>query len=762
LQGIGANQNVQALISSLGGLVADTQTDTINIGARPGCPAPCAVSVGLTKGRQAPQVADAHEYVFRADYVASEKDTLTARWLDSWSSLTPDLFANPTALPGTDTQQSGPSRNLGAYWTHVINEHAVNEARFNVQTLDFGFDLTAAALANPVSNLPSITITGFNNVAFGGVTTGFPQDRNHSVYEYQDAVTYSVGNHNFKFGADLTHLGIEDGVPFNSRGTLAFQDGGNCSAIGIATCTALANFIDDFSGPGGNASKQFGVQQVNYPLTQMAFYVQDDWKLRPNLTVNYGLRYEYQQQPFNVLPFPAVNEKTVLTDPLDKVVKVQPDKNNFGPRLGFAYTPRIWQGLFGENKTVIRAGVGVYYDALFSNILNNNASSTPNVTGGTIVAPNSGRGLGNFSQAIPSITPGALDGLDAVTTVISNLRNPLTYQWNINIQRELPGNWFASVAYVGTRGTRLWLNEQLNPGITQDSVRENPDRGSIIARSNHGDSIYHGLQLNAEHRFSKGLLFQSAYTWSKAIDNGSEVFTTSGGSTQQQNLLDFRSDRGPSSFDRRHRLVLTWVYDLPHAGNSLFSKVVANGWQFSGSAAFETGAPENLFIGGFDVNGDASFFNDRPSLGNPAIPINYSAACRNPNGTCDTGVGISFDGGATYVDLNSSFVGTAKDFRYLFINGQNGKLGRNSFYNPGRQDIIMAVQREFKIPMKRFEQQSLQLRLEAFNPFNHPNLGGGENNVPSVSGDFFNAHFQDTSVTRVGGRQVRLYAKYSF
>lgn len=762
LQSIGPNQNAQTLINSLGGLVAPAANEpSIDIGGRPGCAAPCSVEVGLVP-RQAPQVADAHEYVFRADYIASERDTLTARWLDSWSSLTPDLFANPFSLPGIDTKQSGPSRNLGVYWTHVINSHAVNEVRFNVQTLDFGFDLTGAALANPVSSLPSIGITGFGNTAFGGVTTGFPQDRNHSVYEYQDSVTYSVGNHSFKFGADLVHLGIEDGVPFNSRGVLGYLPGGDCTAIGLTTgCTALANFIDDFSGQGGNASKQFGVQQVNYPLTQMSFYVQDDWKLKSNLTANLGLRYEYQQQPFNVLPFPAVNERTALTDPLDTVAKVQPDKNNFGPRVGLAYTPRFWQGLFGDNKTVIRAGAGVFYDALFSNILNNNASSTPNVTGGTVVAPTTGRGIANFSQVIPSLTPGALDGLDNVTTVVSNLRNPMTYQWNLNIQRELPGQWFATVAYVGTRGERLFLNEQLNPGITLDSVRENPDRGSIIARSNHGDSIYHGLQLNAEHRFSKGLYFQSAYTWSKSIDNGSEVFTTSGGTTQQQNLLDFRSDRGPSAFDRRHRLVLTWVYSLPSAGTSMLSKVFTNGWQFSGSTAFETGAPETLFLGGVDVNGDASFANDRPSIGNLAVPINYSAACL-ASPTCNSGIGFSTDGGHSFFDFNTGLTGTAQDFRYIFIQGQNGKIGRNSFNNPGRQDYVMAIQREFKLPMKHLEQQSLQLRLEAFNPFNHPNLGGGENNVSSVSGDINTLNFLNTADTRVGGRQVRLYVKYSF
>jgi hypothetical protein len=270
------------------------------------------------------------------------------------------------------------------------------------------------------------------------------------------------------------------------------------------------------------------------------------------------------------------------------------------------------------------------------------------------------------------------------------------------------------------------------------------------------------------------LLFRGAYTYSKALDNGSEIFVTSGGSTRSQDQFSFKSDRGPSAFDRRQRLVLTWVYDLPGVkgdeGWRHSLNYATSGWQVSGSASFETGAPETLFLGGFDVNGDLSSFNDRPSLGNLKVPINYSPACLDPNGTCDTGVGFSLDG-VHFVDFNSSFgadpvtgafVATKNDFRYLVVLGKNGNISRNSFNNPGRQVWSMAVQREFLLPIKHLEQQALLLRLEAFNPFNHPNLGGGENGVPSVSGDLLTGTFLDKNVTSVGGRVVRFYFRYSF
>lgn len=768
LQSLGTNQQVQILLNSLGGAVAASSNNAIAIGDRTGCPA-CTVAVG-TFSRSASQVFNSYEYVVRGDYIASDKDTISARWLAAHNSLTPDLFANPNALPGVDTQQGGPSRSIGVFWTHVVSNRTVNELRFTGQSLNFGFDPTGATLKNPFANLPDFEVGGLTGVDFGGIADGFPQDRNHLVFQYQDALSLTVGHHNLKMGADITHLGITDGVPFNSRGLVIYNGGGNCSTINLTTCTALANYLDDFSGSGGSASIQFGVSQVSYAQTQQAFYLQDEWKLRPNLSLTYGLRYEYQSVPLNALPFPGVNVKTALTDPLTKRVEVQSDRNNFGPRVGAAYTPRFWRRLFGDEKTVFRAGFGTFYDVLFSNILANNAASTPNVTGGTVIAPLTAanpRGEPVFSGVVPSITP-ALSPFDSISTVASDLRNPETLQWNANIERALPGSWIASVAYVGTRGEHLYLNQELNPGV--NSVRLNPNRGGIFARTNNGDSIYHGLQAKAEHSFRKGLLFRGAYTFSRSIDNGSEVFVTSGGSTRAQDQFSFRGDRGPSAFDRKHRAVFTWVYDLPNvhgdSGAMQALKYITNGWQVSGTASFESGAPETIHLERFDVNGDLSSFNDRPSLGNPKVPVNYNATCLDPAGTCDTGVGFSFDG-VNFVDFNSSFgadpvtgafVAKASDFHYLVVLGKNGNVGRNTFYNPGRQDWAMSVQREFKIR----ERQAFLLRMEAFNPFNHPNLGGGEDQVPSVSGDILSGNFLNTGVTRVGGRSVKFYVRYSF
>jgi hypothetical protein len=364
-------------------------------------------------------------------------------------------------------------------------------------------------------------------------------------------------------GADEVHLEVNDTLPFNSIGSLSFTSKGDCSAIGLPTCTALANFIDNYTGPAGSAGKAFGSPFFSFPQTLQAYYIQDTWKILPNLAITYGVRYEYQGTPLNALPYPTINPGlTGLLQPETQRVVQQPDRNNFGPRAGFAYTPHFWNSLFGRDKTVFRAGFGVFYDVLFSNIGDNNAEGPPNTLGGTLVAPSTGRGTANALQLVSSLT-GTLNPRSSVTTAFSNLVNPQIYQWNFDIERSLPGRMLFKVAYVGTRGERLFLNEELNPGV--NGVRIDPSRGSILARTNLGNSSYHGLDVSLDRSLGHGLMFRGAYTFSKSLDNGSDVFTTSGDTTRPQNLFNSGLEKGSSAFDRRHRAVIT--LGLPDAGS---------------------------------------------------------------------------------------------------------------------------------------------------------------------------------------------------
>jgi hypothetical protein len=435
----------------------------------------------------------------------------------------------------------------------------------------------------------------------------------------------------------------------------------------------------------------------------------------------------------------------VLTDPYPLRVLQQPDKNNFGPRFGFAYTPGKLKSIFGDNKTVFRGGFGTFYDSLFTNIEDNNASTAPNVLGGTLTSPSTGRGSSGLLGIVSGVTP-VLNPKATIDVIPSNLVNPLIYQWNFNIERQLPGNFLLTAAYVGTRGQRLYLNQELNPGI--NGIRSNPSRGSILSRSNLGSSSYNGLQIDLERRLTRGLLIRANYTYSKAIDNGSEVFTVQN-SSFPQNPLNASLERGLSAFDHRQRVAITWVYNLPFAMGKGPLNYVTKGWLVSGTTQLQSGSPTVVYTQ-LDLAGSLRA-NGRPNAGNPNATINYSDACLNST-TCITGVGQLQPNGSI-VDYNTGAAGNASLFRYVVPITGFGNLGRNTVENPGTVDWSMAVSRSFPIP--KLEGHRIEFRAEAFNPFNHANAG-------DLSGSIQDPNFLNKDVTFTGGRELRLWLYYRF
>jgi outer membrane receptor protein involved in Fe transport len=768
LSTLSSNQNVQLLLNALGNVRGTPQGFApINIGNRAGCGSPCLVEVG-TFQRFDPTASKSREWTVRGDYVISPGDTVYARYTDSFNSFSPDLFANPAALPYADTQQSGPSRIFGVMWSHTFSPTAINEFRFSGQHIDFGFVPTAATLANPMANLPTLALTSsFGSTFWGGFADAtWPQGRGHRTFQFQDAVSLVKRGHAIKAGADITVLLVRDTIPFNSNGTISFSSGGDCSSIGLTTCTDLANYIDNFTGGAGTVSRQFGNPFVSVPTAFQAYYVQDNWKIRPNFTLDYGVRYEYQPPDmFNVLQYPAIARGSFATDPLLTRHPVKPDRNNWGPRISFAYSPNFAKGIFGEGQTVIRAGYGIFYDPFFTNIADNNAASSPNTLGFSQTGGNDPlrRGQANATSFINSISASA-NPLNSITSVSSSIFNPMIQQWNFNIQRQLPSHMLAEVAYVGTRGEHLWVNTQINPkdpntwgGSTPTGVRIDPARGSIVLRDNRGDSVYHSLQTTLTRNVGN-MTIRASWTWSKAIDNQSEVFATSGGASRWENVFDPRSDRGPSAFDRRHRISIAYFYQLPQLRNHGIFTQAFGGWQTSGTITYQTGAPQTIYLGGWDQNGDGEASNDRPTLVNPLAKINYSDACIN-SPTCISGIGY-MDPVDGLMDFNTGAPGTLNQFKYLVYpqgSGVHGNVGRNTYYLPGQQYWNLSVMKNFSFrgETKRY----FQVRSDFFNAFNHPNYGLVSSptfgNV--LSGDFLNINS-----TIGGGRTITLWGKIVF
>jgi outer membrane receptor protein involved in Fe transport len=766
LQGLLPNPNVQLLLDSLGGLVAPVSNGKpIPLGPNSSGVDRGSVDVGDFIRSQGDVISLTREYEIRVDYNPTQSDSLRASYRRSDSSLAPDFFNFPTNLVPFDTQQGGPAQAFTGEWNHTFSPRVLNELRFSYSNISFTFGPTAASLAGPLANTPGITFED-SPLPNLGIPTGIPQFRGHKSYQFQDAVNVSVGRHSFKFGADVDYLQVDDGVPFNSRGTITFFNSNADSATGTPAFTDLGNFIDNFTGPTGTVAINFGNPEVQPFVGVYAPYVQDTWHVSSNFTVNLGLRYEYWGTVGNILPFPTLNTQQFGRDlngavfPNYLSTKQQGDKNNFAPRIGLAYTPKFWNRIFGNGKTVFRAGYGIFYDGIFTNILDNSASSVPNVTGGTFVATsaNSGaRGLPDATGLLASLTP-VPTPTATLDTMATHILNPLTHQWNLNIERELPGGFVLTTAYVGTRGEHLFANQSYNFVDGNTGLRLNPAFGEAVVRDNAGDSFYHSGQVTLDRKFKQGLLFRAAYTYSKLIDDASEVFTTTGLSSFAQNLLDQKADYGLSAYDRRHRLVMTYIWDLPyiHGGDHLATKVlsqVTRGWQWAGTATFQTGAPETI-SDGFDVNGDGHA-QDRPNLGNPSAPFTSV-------GIDGTQLGLTTTPGTFFTvtqgclaKASTCMEQPASNFRYLIQASGFGNVGRNTFIGPGQVFYDTSVQRSFRF----LERQSLTFRTEFFNAFNHPHLftDGGVNSF-----NLLNSNFGNIASTINGNRQIKFWLKYSF
>src|SRR2546427_188292 len=286
--------NVNFLIASLGGLRGQTNLQNIALGSgRP------AVETGLIQRSSGSIASNDRQWNVRVDFLPAPSDTITARYIRDDSNLTPDFFNFPRNLPPFDTQQGGPSQSFGTTWVHIFSPKLVNEFRFSYTQINFTFGPTSQTAANPLFSQPAVTIAGIQNFPILGVPTGIAQSRGHDNWQYQDALNYTIGTHTFKIGIDIAHLRVVDHIPFNDRGTLQYRLGGGF--------TSLGNYIDDFTGAGGQVNKVFGSPVVRPFSTTYAPYVQDAWRIRPNFTLNLGLRYEYWGLLENALQFPATD-----------------------------------------------------------------------------------------------------------------------------------------------------------------------------------------------------------------------------------------------------------------------------------------------------------------------------------------------------------------------------------------------------------------------------------------------------------------------
>lgn len=754
-----------------------------NVGALPGCPASgCSITFAGFQRPNAPESSPDTQWMYRIDYNPWDKDHFAFRYLHDRGSLTPDFFNNSHALAGFDTQQGGPTELGEGQWTHVFGPHLLNEFRVSEARLGFTFAPTAQTIANPLNSLYSISFSKLTGTTTAGSLSfptlgpnqNFPQGRKEDLYQFQDTVRYTRGRQSLSIGADIGRIIEIDLVSQNALGTLAFVGGGSGN-------NSLGNFLLNQLGPSGTATKTFGKTRADSHGYRNAVFAEDDIKFSADLTVNLGLRWDFLSNPENTLPYPGIDPNNVFA-PINTVVPIKNDWNNLGPRIGFAYSPHGTFGFLGDGKTSFRGGFGVFYDSTFSNILVNSTQSSPNAVSGTLVQT-TGNGLANATSLIPTISP-TLSAQSTVTSEASNLVNPITYQWNLGVERQLPGDIIFGMRYVGSRGEKLFANQQYNyfNGVTGN--RLNTSRGAINLRGNYADSDYNGLEVSGTYNLKHGLLVRGNYVYSKDLDDGSEIFTIGTDPTSYSANLapgGRRQDWGPSAYDHRHFFSVVYLYTPPglRSGNrvaDLAENVFTRNWTVSGVVQLQSGSYATFNTNGIDINGDGSTSNDRAVLSNPSAPLTSvgidgtylsPVVDANKKPIIQPSPGVYYD-----MTLNNTKAQTDPasltpvnpgSVHFLVPSMPNNRylpqeIGRNSFELPGTTTWNFALEKGFSVR----ERARFIVRAEAQNVFNHNDLTIGDTDVLDAGAGFLEP--SRTAGPAIGSNQrtVVLWGKFEF
>ena len=731
--------------------------DNINVGQQTGCPAGgCFITTEAFQRPPVNQQEPDTQWIVRADYLPSEKDTFTVRYLHDNLTFNPDLGLNTSGLPGFDGEVGGPAEFGGVSWTHVFSPRLVNELRGSITRINFLFQPTPDALANPASRLPTLFFED-TGLPFLGLSQNMPQGTKENYYQYQDTISWTLGRQSLRAGVDVGRVLESDGVAQVYIGQVDYTPGAGNSGLG--------NFLSNQTGPSGSVTKSFGPSRIDPHTWRSAFFAQDDIKVRPSLTINLGLRYDYLTDPGNSVRYPAVDTNN-LSAPIDSVFKIKTDKANWGPRFGFAYTPNGPRWL-GNGKTVIHGGAGIYYDTSFSNIVTNTAQAAPNAPTG-LLEITSGGGVQDPIAALATISPD-LSPSNAVQSVSKDIVNPSTYEWNFGFERSLPAELKLNINYVGSRGRRLYANQHLNYFDFNTGDRLLPDRGAIDIRENSAASQYDSVQTEVTRQFKHGFFVRGSYTYGKNLDDGSEVFALFSGPTSypaDPTPGGRKHDWGPSSFDFRHYLSIDYVWSPRgfrsenHGGDALLSLVSRN-WTVSGFTQLQSGPPSTFNFQGFDSNGDGSTTNDRPIVGNKHKPLDTAGI---------DGIYLGAPTAGQYYDVAAlnevipRFVPVTPDDEHWLI--QYGpqfitqEIGRNSYRNPGTTLWNMALQKDIPAQWTHLENGAFNLRCEASNVGNHNDVGILDTNLIHINTG--NSYLNPATKLLPTGRSVRFWLKFTF
>ena len=691
-----------------------------------------------------------HLGLLKLDHYFNPKDSISAHYsvFDENRYNPFDPLNSFTNLPGFGTYTLNNGQNAGLSWTRIITTSTVNEYRMGVNRMrgaviqqDSGINYNEklgfpTVLTNSVDlGYPNISQLGFDGF---GEPINYPQDRHDTTVHLSDTLAWTAGRHQFKFGADIRKIQVNDYVDFLARGEWFFQAGGMGSPL-----FALAQLL---VGIPDYAVTVKGDTYNSLRSTGMSYFVQDDIRVLPRLTLNAGLRYEYTTPPVEThdrFSVPDLSPASATCTPVPDCQFIRAGTNgipratynatltDFAPRIGLAWRP------LKTERFVVRSAYGIFYDVPIMNINVFPRANPPFY--GLFVYPNDSNGDYTIQNLLSQ--PGMPYPQPIV--IARDFRDGYMQHWNADLQYELMPNWMIDLAYVGSKGTHLPAPLDMNQPRPDTGYVPYPQFSSILAVQSRFDSSYNGLQFRSEKRLNSGLGFLAAYTFSKSIDDMSSVFAGSVSTGLPEDSQNLHTQRGLSDFDARHRFVLSSVYDLPSAKR--YRRLLGH-WQASGILTLQSGSPFTVDLSSSLVENALSAFGitARPDLvGDPTKPGPVMA---NPDPACHTG--------AHPVGTTDSWFNTC-----AFVDPpQNrfGNAGRNIITGPPFDNVDFSLAKN--IPL-RAENRRLQFRSEFFNMLNHPNFDTPRRDFGSPN---FGALLSQNAYGNKPPRQIQLGLKYTF
>jgi hypothetical protein len=689
-------------------------------------------------------------------YYALQRDLRTEP-IDACSQPLPPGCAT---VPGYGDQRKARRQLMTFSETHVFNSRVVNDFRLGYNRIHITFDPANKldpttfgindGLTGP-TGIPEVIVSSIN-LDFGG-QRDFPQGRGDLTTALSDTVSWLHGRHSLKFGGEARQ--VNDNNFRNDQTRVTF------------------NTVTDFIN--GNVGAWVNDGSLGNHLIQraLAFFAMDSIKLKPNFTLELGLRYEW-----NMTPFETKNKLSEFVPATAQLIQVGTsalplmyDQNdaNFEPRLGFAWD--VWN----NGKTILRAGYGWAADQP----LPINLSANPPFTTAFNFTATNGKPFANLATLT---TDAAASGASiGAGTVSHNFSNPYVQSYNLNLQQQITPSMALMVGYFGSKATHLRQNINLNqpfytntvtgaqglpfPALSATSpILPNLRLGSSLTEiTSTANSNYNALWITLNRHFANGLQFSSSYNWSKSLDDSSRV----GFPAAPENSLNVGGDYGPSDFDVRHRFVFSGTYDLPFKANRL-----VGGWRLGGILSIQSGNPLNIVAGAPiagaagsgipagsstlftgvatnrpDVIGPVSIVNQIITSGSQTGNVQWIAA----NSVCDPRFGACPAGAALVLPVALS--GGVNIYHF-------GDLGRNALIGPNFRDVDFSLTKTTRIT----ERLRNELRVEVFDLFNHPNFGNPNLTATTSPGNTFGV----ISSTRIptgdagGSRQLQFALKFIF